>query len=963
MINQVLQWLISIVLALEGGFGYRLLRVEQLGGPVRAVVLDGIDSLNAEGDSLVRVPLLGADAYQVTERFTLPYGPILDLYRTEQAIYALTNSHLIILSPDGRQVVEVLAGGGERLTVSPDRLVVSSHEAGVRAYPILVDGSLGQGLLIPTPTDTQQTALVDNSLLALADHSAGLRLIRLTGTGAQVSSSLSEVSPSTGVANFSHWLYVSSQHRLYIVDTAITPRVVGYYAPLHDTQGLAWWDGWLLVADGADGLKVYNTEPFIQYRNSQLNTPTYHVAVNDKAIVTTHPNGLSIFGVGSLPDVTMQRFVPLWDTPRGLSLNGQSALVALGVGGLGIVDIASGHVRNSLTFPNSSVQHAIAHPDYPNLLYLALEDGRLVTLYSDQKSVITSDLPVAGTPTYLAIQDDTLALASGRAGLQFFSLNPDPTQPQLIDTLPPHDLATSGITYVQASAQQRWLMRDGNGMQWVQLDQRTLRILTTQPDIEGHTLITPNGQLLVAKDNQLDSYRNIGDQFIEESHYRAPLAYTDLQARLGQVVAATENAGIVVLDVQHAALPREQRWIDIAAQRLTIQGDDWIVLQTGGGWVHLRFPLLLADRPAVEPVVVGQYQPTLGTRRLLPIFAKAALDGVRLNNVDILLDANGVPYRPDSQVSNPDVVGIALASDGYQVWLIGHSGQLWQLDPQTLAVIPPTLDLAIPASSMTSHAGLLWVGTRTGELWQVSLNGQLQQVRNDLGGAVLQIKALDDGTWLVSADRGGLWWLSSDFATLAHTPTSAFAADVDTTGQWVAVATGACGLHVFDRALNLQAYLHAEVVTDVRFEGGDILAATNGIPTRYAFNPDRPPLPPPQPHRLNDIAWEPTPCLDLRYEVWIDDVLMGTTEQTTWQPPQGRDYRWQVVAIDTLGNRSRSPEWTAYAPITNWIGAPPPLLTTLAPPSDKRPTPPWWALGLVLVMLGLSGLWTLIRRR
>lgn len=964
MINVLLQWLISILLVLGDGFGYRLQRLEQLGGPIRAVVINGITSLNAEGDSIVGVPLLGPDAYRVTQRLTLPYGPILDLYHTDQALYALTDSHLIRLSADGQRLQQVIRGGGERLSGSIYRLVVTHQEAGVRTYTILPDGSLSRGLQIPTPTETQQAVLIDNSLLALADRAAGVRLIRLTATDSQVSASLPQVAPSTGIANFSHWLYISSQHRIYIVETAINPRVIGYYAPLRDTQGLAWLDNWLLVADGVDGLKVYGLDPTIHYRNSLLSTPAYHIAANNQAIVTAHPSGLSIYEPNDLPQLVMRRFVPLWDTPHGLSLNANIALVALGTGGLGIINVENGQVLNSLTFPNSNVQHVVAHPNYPNLLYLALSDGRLVSLYIGQQSLITSDLPIAGTPTYLAIQNNILALASGRAGLQFFALNPDPTQPQLIGTLPPSNLDTNGVQYVQAASMQRWLVSDGDNLLWVQLDQRTPHILSVLPNLNGYPLLTPDGRLVVGYENHLTSYQQENDLFVAHNYYNAPRAYTDMQALLGQLVVATENAGVVVLEVQNAALPREQRWIDYPTRRLTIQGDDLILLGGNGGWQHWRFPLLLADRPAIEPLLVGSYQPTLGIRRLLPVSAQSALDGVVVNGVPVLLDSNGIPYRPDSHTTNPSIVAVALASNSSQLWAIGHDGRLWELDPQTLEALSSAIQLNLPVSSMVSHHEALWLGTRSGEVWQVILaNHHLQRHRSNLGGAVLDLKPVDDGTWLVSADTGGLWWLGSDFETLAHTPTHAFAADFDPSGQWLGLATGACGLHILDTHLSLQAYLYGQVVTDIRFEGSQLVAVVNGIPTRYQFDPTRPAPPPPQPRRLNDTEWESNPCLALHYEIWVDGALVAVTNQTHWEPPQNRDYRWQVVAIDPLGNHSRSPEWTSYAPITGWIGAPPLMATSLAPPSNNDPTPPWWALGLVLVAIGLSGLWTLIHRR
>lgn len=1014
----------------------RIERVAQFGGPLRAVALDHTDALVAEGDSIVRVPLLGPNAYQSTERLALPYGPLLDLLGTPQALYALSTNQLIILSPDGRQVIRTVSGGGERLNLWNNMLAVASDQAGVRLFSLKPDGDVAEVTRILSPSETAQTALIAPNLLAMADGAAGLRLISVENpTLPQPISVLNNLIPANGVATFATWIYVSTNHRLHLIDTvpSLPPRPLGHYAPLHDVRELAWLNGFILAADASDGLKVYQLDNRYQpqYVYSQLNTSAYHVAVDPqgKVILSSQPNGVSIFSAEHLPELRLLSFVPLWAAPTSISITFDGlALVSLGSGGLAVIDVAVPtypQVLAALPFAGS-VQHALVHPTYPNIFYVLLDDGRLLAVGfnpGDTGNVpVYSDIPLSGEPERIAIDPGgrTLVIAARRAGAQFFSLIA-PTEPHLIATLRSLDLATPGVRRVEYAPGDSWLVLDGQVVRRLALNNGSLQELNQMPVFAESLSLTDDGFALVGGQNQLTVLGLENQQLIQQALYTAPGKITDMRALLGQIVLASPDAGLVILDTSNPAAPREQRFItpDISIDRFLQVGDDFLLISPDEGLVHVRFPTLLADQADVPAVISGKYHPPDTLQSLIPLTdgriglagsdwyqfdgstpqhlnQQSAIAGVAFGEGAILLDESGTLYRLDQQgqrvAENLQITGIALATDSLErVWLISAAGQMYTLDPMTLLPLFPPADLSVlrtPTMMIYQNERLL-VGTQNGDLWSVDLtsNSIPQLLASSLGGAIMQITPTAQADrLLISAGSGGLWWVeigNSQLQVVARYAMPARAAMIDPTSQWIALASGICGLQMLDArqpqtGVHYFADWHEGVVTDVQYFAGNWLAIVDGSLSIFEFDPNRavalPALPyHPSPADFAEVStqllqWrsDDAGCHPTTYEVWIDGELAGKTLQTRWQLPEPlhRDIRWQIVAVDELGSRTIGPEWRIYAPMTGWTGSPPMLRMKIDKPEEAgAPIAVWWTLGSVFVVLGVLGLLNVLWRQ
>ncbi len=966
--------------------GQRLQRTTQYGGLTQTAVFDGVDALVAEGTSIVRVPLLGPDAFQVIDRRTFDYGIILDLYRTNQALYAITHSHLLVLSPDGRHVWNVFTGGGERLTIWDKKLAVSNYQSGVSLYTIEATGDLHFVQQITTPSQTQQVALLPTNLLAMADQSAGLRLVGTTDINVVLA-------PAHNVTNFAEWIYTSAGHRLRLVDSATEPpHIAGHYAPIHDIRDLAFYRDMVLVADGADGLKVYRDD--LSYLNSQLDSSAYHVTVGSDAIISTHQDGLHIYNGQMLPRLQQIGFIPLWEQPTGLDLSAdlQYALVALGPGGLAIVDMSMFTVQAAIPL-SGPVQDVLAHPDYPTLFYLSLSDGRLITMDIDQQRIY-SDLPLPGQPGKMATDGDYLTVATGRAGLQIFSLQHAPTQPQLIFTLPTINDHLPGITHAVPTDQDHWLVLDDTTARIMRL--RDFHETNRYHHLTASALVSTPIGFIAGQDNQLLHFTLDATHDLHvQSKITAPQKYLDMRALLGRLVLATDDRRLLVLDVSDPTTPREYVSIEtpFPVERLTIRGDDFLLINRTEGMAHLHWTLLLG--PEAQAELTGIYRPAQSIQALVPLTnGKIGLGGGRwfvwdggeptlLNNEGgtsgiafddsaILLRKDHTPFWPDG-LANPNVVGMALATDQQRMWLLRHDGLLQQLDPVTLNVLNTSKLPITQPSAMIFYDNALWIGTHDGKLWQI-IDDDINLMVEDLGGPIRQITPFQHYLY-ISADAGGLWQMTVDGQPLRHYPSIALATAIE--GEWIALAGGDCGLQILKAPeLHNYAELAGNYVNAVQFVEDGVLALADGIPTHYAFLPTQaaPPMPrayhPVPPHQAEAspqlLQWQldrPT-CRPLRFEIWLNGEMVGTTSQTEWtlSTPPTSSLKWQVVTVDSTGNRIAGPEWSVYPPTTGWLNTPSHVSNSATVPPNTIPSP-WWALGLLLAGMGLLGLANMVRRQ
>ena len=923
------------------------------------------------------------------------------------ALYGLTNSHLLILTPDGRELRRVISGGGTHLSLSNHQLAISGLQAGGRLFTIQPDGDLTLVSDISTPAETHQTALVNDTLLAMADRSAGLRLIDL---GDQIMprspNPLAELAPANNVSNFANWVYVSTGNHLHVVDTNDPLRVVGHYAPLQDIRAMMWYDDYLLIADGVDGLKIYATEAqnLTRYRNSQITSPAHLVAVNDSLIITGYEDGLRFYSTASLPELHLRYSMSLWTTPTDISFvpDRQTALVGLGMGGLAIINASAAlpRLEAAIPFPGP-VQSVRAHPRFPTIAYLSLGDGRLMTIGIDAndatKTVLYQELPLPGQPGMLAVDESgtVLAVATGRAGVKFFSVAHDPTQPQEIAVLHTLALDLPGITHIQYIADGHWLVMDGSMVRLLHLDNHNLRELSRLPTGGSTALARPDHTAWIGEQNRLVMLSLSDHRIRQQGVYVAPTNFSSMRALLGQLLLASENNSLLILDTNDPTQPHEQRFIDtpFPIERFLVNGDDLLLLHSTQGLLHLRFSLLMAD--SSDPVFAGYYAPANAIQRLIPLGngniglagngwyqwdgdktqrldERPVIDAILFDDDVILLGSDYTPYRRGrTNTANSDIYGMALATDGQVVWLLSHSGMLYTLDPATLHPLAPPRQIAPQPSSMIYHAGSLLIGTQTGEVWLDD-----QRVLDGLGGPITQILPLGDGNVLVSAEKGGLWLLAPTFQPINHYAGPALATAISFDGEWIGLAAGTCGLQILDANLNIFTDWAGATITGVQFSEQGLLAIADGSPTLYHFDSTQPVSPPPLPIQPNPpdaseaatrtLQWgvDTASCLPLQFEVWLNGDLVGITGQTEWLLPVSvaHDLRWQIVTLDAMGNRMPGPEWHVYAPASGWLSSLAPLQANIAPPSTDSPTLPWWMLGLVLAAIGVFGLLNILHR-
>jgi hypothetical protein len=982
----------------------RLERLIQFGGAIHAAIFDGTDALVAEGDSIVRIPLIGTQAYQPSERLSLNYGVITDLLQTSQALYALTNSHILILDAAGRSVLSAIDGGGEHLTHSGDILAVETSEAGIRLYDILPTSELRLQSQIPISSQLGGSTFLNQDLLAIADQSAGLRILNIEDPmHPQSVSAIQGITPVEDVASFAQWVYVTNQHRVYIVNTSNPqqPTVIGHYAPIHDVQDIERFGPYLLMADGVDGLKAYEqtqVDQIPRYLNSQIAAPAYHIAIDptQQWMVSTHQDGIRFYDATQLPRFQRLSFLPLWSPPTGIHfIFGQAlALVPVGSGGAAIVDFSnpeSPRVAAALSF-SGPVQEILAHPIYTNLLYLTLGDGQLLTIMIDpnnpENTTVFSEISLSGQPDELDIDPDgrILAVATGRSGLNFYTLFPDPAQPRLIAEAAANSTQTAGITQIEYAGDRLWVALNGQTLQLFGIHNRTLRLLDVTA-VEGKYLtVDEEGTISISGQNHLETLSIDRNRLRRYPTYYAPTAYQDVQAVLGQVILANNSpeASLLVLDVGNPTGPTELRSISspIPIEKFTLNGDDILLTHPVAGMAHIRFPLLMSAQIDHQPQVAGIYSPAMlmghfrlgQNNKLLAVGQRSVqwdmtdlslsemgyqpiMDGVMLRDGVVFLDENFSPVRVDGigqrVVQNPALHGLWLASDGQNVWLLNYQGQLYTLDSTTLDMIQPmfTIEMNSASMAMLYTDGDLLLGTYAGELWAFNPSTQSLIRLFETNSPILSLSDFPDtsGQILLTTQAGDLWWLDlSDpeaVQTIARYQTSSaiLASDADSTGQWIAIGTETCGVQVLaahspQDGLTVYAQHPDTPITDVHFVGNRIFALTAGIPTLYQFNPDGNPLRPEIPHHpiprsmsevsspVQMLMWQSavSSCLSVDYEVWIDGQLMGTTQSPQWilPSPIDHDFRWQVISIDAYGNRAASTEWQVYAPVSGWYASP-----------------------------------------
>ncbi len=429
----------------------RMALLSRMGGLVTASLPrpDGT-ALVSEGSALLHLDLRG-ETPRVLTRVDLGYGAILDLQAGSIFDYALTETGLAVLKAGSPAapvvVVNWLPGGGQAFAVHGDLVAMAARRAGVRLIQIDDTGS-GQVLPVPVLPGEALDVAFDSERLVLyvAGGEAGVHVLRLDDPAAPVfSGTLPGTTPAQSVAVVGKLLAVGSGPRMLVVDpTAGSAGPLSVYAPLGDGRRMVVRDGYIFVADAADGLKIFwlgaPDRPVMVY--GEADRPAYDIQLDGNTAYLTGADGLRVLDVSSRYRPLELGHIALPGQPQGLHVADRRAFVALGRDGVAVLDVSRPAMMRLLrriplepAAPGGEA-HAITY--YAGVAYVAAGDAGLVVIDSARAGAETLAGTIALTGPALDIgrRGTALFVAAGEAGLAALDIS-SPRRPALIATLPP----------------------------------------------------------------------------------------------------------------------------------------------------------------------------------------------------------------------------------------------------------------------------------------------------------------------------------------------------------------------------------------------------------------------------------------------------------------------------------------------------------------------------------------------
>lgn len=868
--------------------GNRLQLVDAPTGPLGAFVVHNGVAYGVQGKLLFKLPLRGPDAYTIIAQIPLGAAAIDVLYDDADRVLVLTDAGVYMFDAATLTLLDIVLVGGTTLDVQGDQWVLASRQQGVRLY----GDEMLQLLLAGEALDAKWLA---DGQIAVADQFYGLQIV-----ADQAVSRPLRIAAAQQLVTDGTYLYALDGHRVIALDMSVStqPQIIGSYSPIHAPLTVATIGAWVVVADAADGLKIYDNQ--LHYIGSQTDQPALQVAIDptERWLVSGQSGQLDIYDARQLPDLALEATIPLWADPDRVRFTGDGlALAIMRAGGIGVIDLARGEVVSALPFSGPVVD---VLPLTTRIWAVLQANGRLLLLEYDRRNngiiQVYADLDVAGQPSLLAREDNYLLAATGRAGLQIFDIS-DATAPTLIQSLPAH----SAIHAVQVTAD-GWLLQDGSQLRLYQPVTDTWIVEQTLIDLRS-IHVAPNAVYSITG-TTIQRWNLADSEFQLQATYAAPIRFVDAVAQDNGLLLATDG-GAIWLDTTIPQRPQEHvLTIDdeiMAVSHVSLHGDD-VLIGNREQLVHFR----RSQTTDADFVEVGRF---------------------RLENASATL--------AEVELS-PDITRQILT--------------------------------AITASTTIGDA--LWIGTANGQLWQADSTENRVTLRGQgFGGPIFHITTGPNPLeLLLSMGDGGLLWfdMGSD-EVMRRSDVSAYAAVADPTGEWVAVARGNCGLQIYAAAdMQLVASDQAGVVSDVRWTD-TIRVVVDGFTATYAFAPNQPMRQAPillQPSvaTSNALRWSSssTGCVEVEYEVWMNEEQIGTTTDTFWPliGLQDQQLSWHVVAIDAFGNRSTSGSWLAEGNAVGWLSRPQQYQAMTV--SVEEAQFPFWIFGVGLMLLGVIGLRLLV---
>ena len=972
----------------------------------------------------------------------LGYGRILAIASTPLALYVLTPGNLLVLDPLGESIWQTLRENGTTLEVYGAWLILAKPQERL-IYQVQADGWLVNAQTLTSDTQLQALSFLPNGNIVKAEAKRGVTWSQLTGMGElQELGNLRALQNVDQLATQGTWTYTARGHILDLIDTqnAHQPVVASSYAPVHQLQDMVWQNGYLVIADASEGVKLYQAPSLDApplYLASQYGAPADHIVGANQVIIVSRADHIEFYDANRLPSLEPVKNFPVWDTPTALMLipNSNRVLVGLGASGLAAFDFTNlsdpqllGIVRFS-----AGVTALYPNPTDSTVVHILLDEGRLTTLrlnWADlSTSTILSDLPLAGYPTHLAY-DAThriLAVASAQAATYFFQL--DQTDPQLLFSY----AATERMTQLAVNQRGEWVVVDGDRLLLLELvGNQTAHLLAERrlPDNQPVRLIhTPQG-ILLGQANRFELFTASANQFETILRYEAPNHYRAILPQGDQILLAPDAPApsAVVLNVSNPRQPYEQAVINAPFQidDWAISGNRLLLSSAQQGIMQWQGDLATLDQSLIQPTWIYQAPQQLDSLTQQPPQGAVGRDGHYFYQTQNGLAAQNLPpYHALIPFENGwlgidtgfhlmrvDANGNILAQNTMQaftqfavgeeniIWVVDVQGYLRAVNLATLQNIDPPLSikLDVDVTTLTVEGRYVLLGTVDGQLLRVATpRGQADLATmtvarlGDLGGAVQRIE-LHGTDLLVSAGRGGVWWLDAtqleQFTVKSHyQPVGGRATtlNLSPSQEWLVVSLDTCGMAILDarqaeQALPLYAQWFEGVVTDVIFlSETDLLVVVDGVPTRYRFNMtgQAANLPAPaQPNPPDKIGVEApisslewyipyAECQNLTYEVTLNSEFLTETSQPSVElsSPLYNDATWQITVQNSEGETISGPTWHIYTQSQGWRQAPLSFSERLQTDADSAGRSwPWYVLvGITLMVLGLA-VWMVVQR-
>ncbi len=393
-----------------------------------------------EGSALIHLDFSTA-APRVLAQQDLNHGIILDLARSGDIFYALTEDGLLSLVRRGSdlpQVVSYTPGSGQTLAVVEGRVAIAARRAGLRCALFDTNGIPISATTLPLAGDARDVALAaDGQHAYVAAGDAGVHIVDLSDPGApRLEGSLVGVGPAEAVGLVGSLLAVGTGEQIVILDPAPgADGVVGTYAPLREGRRALADDEYLYVADAVDGLKILwraaPDRPVQIY--GEAGRPARDLWLEGDHLFLVGADGFRVLDISSRFRPLEVARLSLPGTPQGIAVANGYAYIALGEEG-----VATANIEN-LASPRLVQRIPLDSPARDvlvdgNTLYVAADEGGLAIIDLEE-GMLRDVQPLPGPALDLAQRSRALYIAGGEAGLIAVDIT-RPGEPVLAGVLP-----------------------------------------------------------------------------------------------------------------------------------------------------------------------------------------------------------------------------------------------------------------------------------------------------------------------------------------------------------------------------------------------------------------------------------------------------------------------------------------------------------------------------------------------